>query len=118
MLIAYALQAVGIMSAVASAVGKSKSVASSLGGGGGGGATPAFQAPQTGSAPPAFNVVGASGANQLADAIAGQQGQPLKAFVVSGDVSTAQELDRNIVQGATIESSTPRSPSDIMFGRT
>ena len=117
MLIAYALQAVGIMSAVASAVGKSKSVASSLGGGGGGGATPAFQAPQTGSAPPAFNVVGASGANQLADAIAGQQGQPLKAFVVSGDVSTAQELDRNIVQGATIESSTPRSPADIMFGR-
>lgn len=54
------------------------------------------------SAPPAFNVVGASGANQLATAIAGQQGQPVKAFVVSGDVSTAQELDRNIVQGAAI----------------
>lgn len=56
----------------------------------------------TPSAPPAFNVVGASGANQLATAIAGQQGQPVKAFVVSGDVSTAQELDRNIVQGAAI----------------
>lgn len=54
------------------------------------------------SAPPAFNVVGASGANQLATAIAGQQEQPVKAFVVSGDVSTAQELDRNIVQGAAI----------------
>lgn len=102
MLIAYALQAVGIVSAVASAVGKSKSVAGSLGGGGGGGAVPSFQAPQTPSAPPAFNVVGASGANQLATAIAGQQGQPVKAFVVSGDVSTAQELDRNIVQGAAI----------------
>jgi hypothetical protein len=54
------------------------------------------------SAPPAFNVVGASGTNQLADAIAGQQGQPMKAYVVSGDVSTAQELDRNIVKGASI----------------
>ena len=82
------------------------------GGGGGGGA-----AAPTPSAPPAFNVVGASGTNQLADAIAGQQEQPVKAFVVSGDVSTAQELDRNIVQGATIESSTPRSPADMMFGR-
>ena len=65
--------------------------------GGGGSAVPA-----TPSAPPAFNVVGASGANQLASAIADQQGQPMKAFVVSGDVSTAQELDRNIVQGAAI----------------
>lgn len=64
---------------------------------GGGSAVPA-----TPSAPPAFNVVGASGANQLATAIAGQQGQPMKAYVVSGDVSTAQELDRNIVQGAAI----------------
>lgn len=62
--------------------------------GSGGGSVP--------SAPPAFNVVGASGANQLATAIAGQQEQPVKAFVVSGDVSTAQELDRNIVQGAAI----------------
>jgi len=67
------------------------------GAGGGGG-----QAIATPSAPPAFNVVGASGANQLATAIAGQQEQPVKAFVVSGDVSTAQELDRNIVQGAAI----------------
>lgn len=65
--------------------------------GGGGSAVPA-----TPSAPPAFNVVGASGANQLASAIADQQGQPMKAYVVSGDVSTAQELDRNIVQGAAI----------------
>ncbi len=52
--------------------------------------------------PPAFNVVGTTGENQLATAIAGQQQQPVKAFVVSNDVSTAQELDRNIVQGASI----------------
>jgi hypothetical protein len=52
--------------------------------------------------PPAFNVVGASGVNQLATAIADQKEQPIKAFVVSNDVSTAQELDRNIVTGASI----------------
>lgn len=51
---------------------------------------------------PAFNVVGASETNQLASAIGEQQQQPVQAFVVSNDVTTAQELDRNIIQGATI----------------
>lgn len=51
---------------------------------------------------PAFNVVGATGQNQLAAAIAGQFQQPVKAYVVSSDVTTAQELDRRIVQGASI----------------
>jgi hypothetical protein len=102
MLIAYALQAVGIVQSISQAVGKSKSVASSIGGGGGAGGS--IQTPQipTSSAPPAFNVVGTSGSNQLAGAIASQQQQPVKAFVVSNDVTTAQELDRNIVSGATI----------------
>jgi len=52
--------------------------------------------------PPAFNIVGASDTNQLAEAIGGQAQQPLKAFVVSNDVTTAQELDRNIVKGASL----------------
>lgn len=52
--------------------------------------------------PPSFNIVGASGTNQLAEAIGGQAQQPVKAFVVSNDISTAQELDRNIVEGASI----------------
>lgn len=51
---------------------------------------------------PAFNIVGQSATDQLADVIAGQTGQPVRAFVVSNDVSTAQELDRNIIQGASI----------------
>lgn len=51
---------------------------------------------------PAFNIVGQSVTNQLADVIAGQSGQPTRAYVVSNDVSTAQELDRNIIQGASI----------------
>ena len=53
-------------------------------------------------APPAFNVVGQSDTNQLADAIGMQEQQPIQAFVVSGEVTTAQELDRNIVDGASI----------------
>jgi hypothetical protein len=54
------------------------------------------------SQPPAFNVVGASNTNQLADAIGGQSQQPIKAFVVSNDVTSAQSMDRNIVSGASI----------------
>jgi len=67
------------------------------GSGGGSSASPAIP-----SAPPAFNVVGASATNQLASVISDQTQQPVKAFVVSNDVTTAQELDRNIVSGATI----------------
>ena len=66
-------------------------------GGGGGGSVPSIP-----STPPAFNVVGQSDTNQLADAIGGQSKQPTKAYVVSGDVTNAQEMDRNIIQGASI----------------
>ena len=66
----------------------------------GGGSNPAAGAgaPQ----PPAFNIVGASGETQLADAIGSQTQRPSRAYVVSNDVSTAQELDRNIIEGASI----------------
>ena len=64
--------------------------------GGGGAAAP------TASIPPAFNVVGQGETSQLADAIGGQEQQPVQAYVVSNDVTTAQGLERNIVEGATI----------------
>jgi len=64
-------------------------------GGEGGGATSPTQAP-------AFNVVGASPENQLAQAIGQREQQPVKAFVVSNDVTNAQALDRNIVQSASL----------------
>ena len=54
----------------------------------------------TSSLPPQFNTIGASGTNQLADLLGNQP--PPRAFVVSGDVSTAQELDRNIVTSASL----------------
>ena len=62
--------------------------------GGGGGAIPSL--------PPSFNTVGASDTNQLASAIGQQEQQPVQAYVVSNDVTTAQGLERNIVEGATI----------------
>jgi hypothetical protein len=52
--------------------------------------------------PPDFNIVGQSASNQLASAVQGQFNQPVKAYVVSKDVSTAQEMDRNIVATASL----------------
>lgn len=59
-------------------------------------------APPVPSIPPAFNVVGASGTSQLAEAIGEQEQQPVQAYVVANDVTTAQSMDRNIVEGASI----------------
>ena len=51
---------------------------------------------------PDVSSVGDSGLNQLATAIGDQSQQPVQAFVVSNDVTTAQGLQRNIVDGAAI----------------
>jgi hypothetical protein len=72
-------------------------------GGEGGGATPsasgfagaATQAPQ-------FNVIGGGATNQLAGLLAEDSQKPVKAYVVSNEVSSAQSLDRNIVESATL----------------
>ena len=56
----------------------------------------------SGSTPPDFNTVGASGTNQLADAIGGQAQRPVRSYVVANDVTSAQSLERNIITGATI----------------
>ena len=72
-----------------------------------GGKTPPAVSSGGASAPPlprvpSFNVVGESGTNQLAEAIGEQEQKPVQAFVVASDVSSAQELDRNIIEGASI----------------
>ena len=51
---------------------------------------------------PDFNIVGQSASNQIAAAVQGQFQQPIKAYVVSKDVSTAQEMDRNIIGSASL----------------
>ena len=70
----------------------------------GGAGTGGASSPSGGSVsqPPAFNVVGASGTSQLADAIGSQSKEPTRAYVVSADVTTSQEMDRNTIEGASI----------------
>jgi hypothetical protein len=50
---------------------------------------------------PQFNVVGASGVNQIAQVV-GQNQQPIKAYVVSSEISSQQSLDRNKVMSASL----------------
>ena len=52
--------------------------------------------------PPQINTVGTSGVNQLAETINAQTKQPVKAYVVAGEVTTAQSLERNAVKEASI----------------
>ena len=59
----------------------------------GGGNTPTASAPRT----PSFDIIQAQPQMQLG----ALQQQPVKAYVVSGEVSTAQALDRNRVRNAT-----------------
>ena len=65
----------------------------SNGGGGGGGDVPTPNSTFN----PSFNVVGNSGINQLA----GIQQQPVKAYITTGEVSTALSLERNTLQKTT-----------------
>lgn len=62
---------------------------------GGSTASPSIQAPD-------FNIVGASDQSQLAQTISQAEQQPVQAFVVAEDVTSAQQLDRNIIQGASL----------------
>ena len=68
-----------------------------------GGGTPpaAITSPSAPSQPPQFNVVGQGGVNQLAQSIGGQFNQPIRAYVVGGDVTTSQQLQRQRVRTAT-----------------
>ena len=66
-----------------------------------GGGSPSGTSGGGGSAPPAFNIVGTSGVNQIAEQL-GQQQEPVQAFVVGSNVTTQQEMDRNIVTTATL----------------
>ena len=100
LLIGYAAQAVGIIGAIKSAVSTAKG---SIGAAGAGGSVPNIQSPRNASAAaPSFNIVGQGGTNQLAESIGSQEKQPIKAYVVSNDVTTAQSMERNIVSSASI----------------
>lgn len=67
---------------------------------GGGGTT----APSVGGGAnaPQFNVVGNTGVNQLAGAIGNRQQTPVQTYVLANNVTSAQSLQRNIIQSATL----------------
>mgnify|MGYP003132927947 CR=1 FL=1 len=86
--------------AVAAGLANVAKIASQKFDGGGSTGSPSLSGsiPDSGTQSPQFNVVGDSGLNQLAQL----QQEPVQAFVVSGEVTTAQALDRNRVQNATL----------------
>jgi hypothetical protein len=91
--------AIGITSAIIAAKQgidaiNASGVPSGGSGGGSGGSTSAPAAPR-------FNVVGTSGANQIAQTL-GKDLPPVKAYVVANDVTSAQSLSRNIVSSASL----------------
>jgi hypothetical protein len=92
--------------AIASGIKNVKSILSvKVPGGGGGASAPSISSSATGGATsaPQFNVVGNAGTNQLASSLGNaMQQNPIQAYVVSGAVTTAQSLDRNIIQNASI----------------
>ena len=69
------------------------------GGGGAGGGANLGGGDTAGAEAPAFNLVEGSESNAIQQSIQGQD-NAVKAFVVSGDVTTAQSADRNIVEGS------------------
>ena len=92
--------------ATAAGLANVKAIAStktpSIGGSGGGGAGVSIGATPSQPQPPSFNIVGATETSQLAEAVGGQTQQPVQAYVVANDVTTAQSLENNIVEGATL----------------
>lgn len=54
------------------------------------------------STPPAFNVVGTSAQNQLNQALLERNSEPIPAFVVEGEVTTAEQLRRNKVSASSL----------------
>ena len=88
--------------AIAAGIKNVKSIlAVKVPGGGGGGSAPMGNATQAGTTAPQFNVVGNSGANQLAQTL-GREQPPIKAYVTASDVSTGQSLNRNIITNASL----------------
>jgi hypothetical protein len=99
LLIGYAAQAAGIIVAIKSAVSSAKNAGRSV-------SVPDFRTPEIRQVPqstaPQISTIGTSGVSQLAETISAQNQQPIKAFVVSGEVTTAQSLERNAVKEASI----------------
>ena len=100
--VAKAVNVAGILATGFKTVKAITSVKVPGGGGGGGGSVPSISPAGSGAAPaaPQFNVVGNTGVNQIAETLGSQQ--PVQAYVVANNVTTAQSLDRNIISNASL----------------
>jgi hypothetical protein len=86
--------------ALTAGLAKVKAIASTQFEGGGGASASGGGSPNLPQSQPAqFNIVGNSGTNQLAGA---EGGGVMKAYVVSGEVTSAQSLERNKIVTATL----------------
>jgi hypothetical protein len=86
----------GIAGSVAGAVKAIADIKSKKKTASGGGAAVSSGGTAPVSQPPAFNVVGEGGTNQLAQVIGQQTQQPVQAYVVANDITSTQSLQRNI----------------------
>lgn len=91
--------------AVAAGIVNVKKIQSQKFDGGGdssGGSAPSISSSLSGATggAPSFTLAGASGVNQLANTV--QNEKPVKAYVVGNDVTTAQSLERNKIENATL----------------
>lgn len=87
----------GIAASVAGAIKAIKDINSETQSASGGGSN--FGA--VGTSAPSFNLVQGTGTNQIAEGLANQR-RPLQAYVVSGAVRTADALERNIINDASL----------------
>ena len=91
---------IGIAASVAGAIKAVKDINSesksasggNVSSGGGGASTPSA---------PSFNLIAGSGANQITEGLSANR-RPVEAYVVSGKMTTAQSLDRNIIKDASL----------------
>ena len=96
----FPLGLIGFATALTTGFSAVKNIVSTKTPGGGAGAAGVSAASATVAQAPSFNVVGSSPLNQIAETLNNQQ--PTRAYVVSGDVTTAQQLDRNIINESGI----------------
>tara|TARA_R100001443_G_scaffold48665_1_gene61067 strand:+ start:19178 stop:20779 length:1602 start_codon:yes stop_codon:yes gene_type:complete len=98
----YAGQILPVMASIIATIAQAKQMSAKAGGGGFGGGVSLSSPQAPAAAAPNFNIVGAAAENQLAQTISQQNQTPVKAFVVSNDVTTAQSMDRNIIESSSI----------------
>jgi hypothetical protein len=89
----------GTALSVISNISRAKKLLSGGGGDSGGGQSGGGQSAPPAPSAPSFNLVQGTGANQIASSLGGQN-QPIQAYVVSSNVTTAQALERNIISNS------------------